>query len=104
MAAGVEWIVGTIRAGQDFESHGDSYEFSCTINLRGDEAELIGGCGEITPQILRDIKAALLAQGITKVRWMRANNAPRDIVVEHRDDMAFPLVSSELVLGSQATN
>ena len=104
MAADIEWVVGVLRVGGNFEGHGDPYEFSCTINVRGDEAELIGGCGEITPQMGRDIRTALLTQGITKARWIRADSGARGIAVEAPDDCRFPLGPCDLVLGSQANN
>ena len=104
MAADIEWIVGTLRVGEDFEAHGDPYEFSCTINVRGDEAELIGGCGEITPQMGRDIKRTLLAHGITKARWIRAQSGPRNFTVDEPDECHYPLAANDVLLGSRARN
>lgn len=87
MAAEIEWVTGVIRAGRNFEGHGDPYDFSCTVNRRGDWAELIGGNGRITPEIWREVKAALMAQGVTHAHWDRLNNAPRSVVASDKDQI-----------------
>ena len=88
MAAEIEWVTGVIRAGRNFAEHGDEYDFSCTINRRGDWAELIGGNGQVTPEIWREVKAALMAQGVTHAHWDRLNNAPRSIVATNKDQIS----------------
>jgi len=88
MTAEIEWVTGVLRVGRNFEEHGDPYDFSCTINRRGDWAELIGGNGKITPQIWRDVKQALLAQGVTHAHWDRLNNAPRSVVANSADQLS----------------
>jgi hypothetical protein len=88
MAADIEWVTGVIRAGSKFSEHGDEYDFSCTINRRGDWAELIGGNGQVTPEIWREVKAALVAQGVTHAHWDRMNNAPRSIVATQKDQIS----------------
>ncbi len=100
MAAEIEWVTGVIRAGRNFTEHGDAYDFSCTINRRGDWAELIGGSGQVTPEIWREVKAALVAQGVTHAHWDRLNNAPRSIVATNKDQIS---VQPERVHG-QALN
>ena len=87
MAAEIEWVTGVIRAGRKFSGHGDEYDFSCTVNRRGDWAELIGGNGQVTPEIWREVKAALVAQGVTHAHWDRMNNAPRSIVASDKDQI-----------------
>ena len=89
MAAEIEWVTGVLRVGRTFEEHGDPYDFSCTINRRGDYAELIGGNGTITPQIWRDVKEALTAQGVTHAHWDRLNNAPRSIVANSANQLSI---------------
>ena len=104
MAAEIEWIVGIVRAGEDFENHGDPYEFSCTVNLRGEEAELIGGCGEITPTIWREIKQALLAKGITRAQWRRVNGVARNLVVDSNDNFCVTLEPGSMPVEGRASN
>ncbi len=89
MTAEIEWVTGVLRVGRSFEEHGDPYDFSCTINRRGDCAELIGGNGKITPQIWRDVKEALIAQGVTHAQWDRLNNAPRSFLASSSNQVSI---------------
>lgn len=71
MKANVEWVVGVIRAGSQFETFGDPFEFSCTVLRRGEEAEVIGASGRFSREAYRAIRDALVAVGIRRVIWDR---------------------------------
>jgi hypothetical protein len=103
MAAEIEWVTGVLRAGRNLGTFGDPYEFSCTVNVRGQEAELIGGCGEITPSLWREIKDALTAQGIHQVHWKRFNGVPRTVAVDSADNISISIDTDELPVGRCAS-
>ena len=77
MKAAVEWTTGIIRAGPEFEKHGDPFNFVCTIIMQGDSAYLCGASGEFTKETFRAIKAALAENGILHAKWEKKNNTPR---------------------------
>ena len=77
MGSEIEWIIGALRAGNDFEEHGDLYDFSCTVIRRGNSVELVGGSGRMTPSLWKEIKQMFLDEGIEQVTWDRQGNLER---------------------------
>lgn len=73
MRAEIEWVVGVLRGGSEFEKHGDKYEFSCSLIRRGDTVEIIGASGKLTIAAYRAIRDELERQGIKKAIWDRAS-------------------------------
>jgi len=80
MAAELQWLTGVLRLGRSYRKHGDPYEFSCTVVRRGDEAELLGACGKLTPSLTKRMKKVLLSQGIRRLSWERRNGQVRRVV------------------------
>jgi hypothetical protein len=67
----LEWVTGVLRAGPEAHKFGDPYTFSATIVKRGDTVEIIGATGKIPPGGLKELKALLAAEGVTRFVWDR---------------------------------
>lgn len=84
--ADVEWVVGVVRAGRDYQgmenakAGGPGYEFTATIIVRGGTAEIVGGAGRLTPALAKEIEIALYSQGITTAIWERFQGDPKKLV------------------------
>lgn len=80
MSVGLEWLKGKtaiIRWGEEFEKHGDPYEFvvMAEVDETTSSAELKGAVGHITTKGQREIFRILKDAGIDKVHWERKNKA-----------------------------
>lgn len=75
MAAGVEWIVGTLRAGPEYKTFGDPYTFSCTIVVRNNTVELIGASGTFSKEVYQAIHECLAGMGFDAAIWDRKKGA-----------------------------
>ena len=71
MKAEVEWIVGVLRVGPDYESHGDEYQASCTVVRDGDSAKVMGLSGQFSRETFRAIEKELNKHGVMKAHWTR---------------------------------
>lgn len=84
--ADVEWVFGVVRAGRDYQgmedakSGGPGYEFTATIIVRGQTAEIVGGAGRLTPALAKEIEIALYSHGITTAIWERYHGDPKKLV------------------------
>lgn len=84
--ADVEWVFGVVRAGRDYQgmetakNGGPGYEFTATIIVRGQTAEIVGGAGRLTPALAKEIEIALYSHGITTAIWERYNGDPKKLV------------------------
>lgn len=79
MKADVEWVVGVIRAGPDFQRHGDPYEFVVTIMKENDKAFLMAASGIFTKETYDAIKQLVASLGIKEVKWDKKNIKARNI-------------------------
>jgi hypothetical protein len=80
MTPELEWLTGVLRLGRDYRRHGDPYEFSCTVLRRGDEVELLGASGGLSPSLARRMKEVFLVQGVRRLSWERRNGKVRRVV------------------------
>lgn len=73
MGADIEWIVGVLRAGENFKGYGDPYELACTVVKEADTITFIGASSETVVNLLRerDSIAALLPSDVRFVQWER---------------------------------
>ena len=84
--ADVEWVFGVVRAGRDYQgmenakAGGPGYEFTATIIVRGQTAEIVGGAGRLTPALAKEIEIVLYSHGITTAIWERYNGDPKKLV------------------------
>jgi len=83
--ADVEIVIGVLRAGEEYrgvadaKAGGPSYEFSATVIIRGDTAEILGASGKITPSIYKAIRQALNRLGCTTAVWDRVGPLARRV-------------------------
>ena len=82
----IQWLMGVLRLGRGFRKHGDPYEFSCTVIRRGDEVELVGASGTLTPSLVRDLKDTLRMQGVKRMHFERRNGRSRKTTWEVGSD------------------
>lgn len=78
MSVDLEWIegkAGIIRWGEDFQKHGDPYEFVVSVDFDEETktAELKGAVGHITTKGQREIFRILKKNGVEKILWERKN-------------------------------
>lgn len=71
MKGAVQWIVGVIRVGPEFNELGDPFDFACTVLIDGGDATIIGAAGKFSLAHKKAVQKALNDQGITKANWVR---------------------------------
>lgn len=76
MGVSIEWVIGVVRAGRNFSSFGDPYDFSCTVILRGETAELIGASGRFDMRFRQPLIELLKERGVKRVSWERSGREP----------------------------
>ena len=90
MGAGIEWLIGILRAGPDFGQYGDPYTFSGTIVIHGEEAEIKGASMALTTMLIRErsaVSEALRAIGVKRVSWDRRKDGKVKRVTRYIGDM-----------------
>lgn len=71
MKAHVQWVVGVIRGGPQFDKFGDPYTFACAVVVTDGEALMQGAVGKLGLAEARAIGKAIFESGVRFVRWDR---------------------------------
>lgn len=71
MGAQVEIVSGVIRAGPEFQTYGDPYDFSASFYIQNNEAYILAAAGNFSKKIFKEIYEEFLRFGITDVHWKR---------------------------------
>ncbi|MCP4489004.1 MAG: hypothetical protein GY820_17080 [Gammaproteobacteria bacterium] len=75
MGADIEWLVGILRAGRDYERYGDNWDIAATIKrLENGEAEIMGLNSDRSNALLQNVKAIRKAShdaGISRLVFHR---------------------------------
>lgn len=71
----LDWTIGTIRIGGDFKGAqpNTSYDFVCSVYLRGTECYLYAAHGSLDRKTYQLIKTRLQAMGIERITYERLN-------------------------------
>lgn len=80
----IESKILTIRGGVSFNVYGDPYDYCLSVFVDGEEAHMFGLCGKFTRKDYIEIKAALIALGITKALWERKKGSQTKLVVREK--------------------
>lgn len=79
MTAHIEWLIGVVRQGKRFKTYGDPYDFSATIRVVGNKAELVAAAGSMDKATYTEIKEALAEQGLQL--WWRRKKDGREYTI-----------------------
>lgn len=72
MPVSIHWIIGQLRAGNDYRHYGDPYESCATVTRIDNTAYISGWVGPVSER--EAIADLLRAQGCTEVAWERKKN------------------------------
>lgn len=73
MKGAVQWLVGVVRVGPEFNEMGDPFDFACTVLIDDNDGSvtILGAAGKFSAAHKKALKEALNSQGITKAKWIR---------------------------------
>lgn len=77
-----ECVLGVIRSGPEFKTHGDPYDFSCVVTFQGNKAYIRAAVGNFNKKVYREIKELLESMNITEVEWDKLNIKKRSFKKE----------------------
>lgn len=83
MVAQIEWLTGVVRCGEKLNGKGTEYDFVATIVRDGDSCLVKAACGTFKPQYFKEIREAMLAEGITTAEYERFHQGSKRTAERH---------------------
>lgn len=95
MRVDLNWVIGVIRAGDEATflgpEAGTSYEFVCSVMIKGDEAYLYGAHGKLNRAVYKEIYKILKSHGVSTITYERLNTEKlREREISTQGELTWP--------------